>query len=77
MKTVRELIEELKELPQDMLVYVRGYEDSARDVETAEEIKVIRDYNKGSTWQQEHMIIEEYETQCFDTEKMETGIVIW
>ena len=42
--TVAELIEKLKEYPQDIRVVVRGYEDGVDDVERAEEIEIYLNY---------------------------------
>jgi hypothetical protein len=43
LKTVAELIEELKLLPQDMLVYIEGYNGGVDDISELHFIKVERD----------------------------------
>jgi hypothetical protein len=43
--TVAELIEKLKEYPQDLRVVVRGYEGGVSDVGDFEEIEILLDYN--------------------------------
>lgn len=45
MTTVKELIEILKEFPEDTLICISGYEGGYRDIENAEEVKVILNVN--------------------------------
>ena len=42
--TVAELIEKLKEYPQDLRVVVRGYEGGVNDVSDFEEFEILLDY---------------------------------
>ena len=42
--TVAELIEKLKEYPQDLRVVVRGYEGGVDDVSHFEELEILLDY---------------------------------
>jgi hypothetical protein len=42
--TVAELIEKLKEYPQDLRVVVRGYEGGVNDVSHFEELEILLDY---------------------------------
>jgi hypothetical protein len=42
--TVAELIEKLKEYPQDLRVVVRGYEMGVNDVSHFEELEILLDY---------------------------------
>jgi hypothetical protein len=42
--TVAELIEKLKEYPQDLRVVVRGYEGGVNDVNHFEELEILLDY---------------------------------
>jgi len=43
--TVAELIEKLKEYPQDLRVVVRGYEGGINDVSHFKELEILLDYN--------------------------------
>ena len=42
--TVAELIEKLKEYPQDLRVVVRGYEGGVNDVSDFKEFEILLDY---------------------------------
>jgi hypothetical protein len=43
--TISELIEKLKEYPQDLRVVVRGYEDGLNDVVGFKEMEIYLNYN--------------------------------
>jgi len=43
---VGQLIEQLKNYPQDLRVVVRGYEGGYNDVDTFENLKLVLDYNR-------------------------------
>jgi len=45
---VGQLIEQLKNYPQDLRVVVRGYEGGYNDVDTFENLKIVLDYH--SAW---------------------------
>ena len=45
---VGQLIEQLKNYPQDLRVVVRGYEGGYNDVDTFEKLKIVLDYH--SAW---------------------------
>ena len=45
---VGQLIEQLKNYPQDLRVVVRGYEGGYNDVDTFENLKLVLDYH--SAW---------------------------
>ena len=45
--TIAELIEKLKEYPQDTRVVTRGYEGGVDDVDFVEETEIYLNYNKG------------------------------
>jgi len=44
--TVAQLIESLKNYPSDLPVVVSGYEGGYNDVDSFENIKIVRDFNK-------------------------------
>lgn len=44
--TVAQLIESLKNYPPDLPVVVSGYEGGYNDVDSFENIKIVRDFNK-------------------------------
>jgi len=46
--TVAALIEKLKEMPQDAMVVVRGYEDGVDEVDCIKECEVLTDYYEES-----------------------------
>ena len=48
--TVAELIEKLKEYPQDLRVVVRGYEEGVDDVGSLEEINILLNYYGEDQW---------------------------
>lgn len=57
MKTVAELIEELKLLPQDALVYGRGYDGGIEDIKVVIAVNVMRDAER--SWRGTHEYIDE------------------
>ena len=48
--TIAELIEKLKEYPQDLRVVVRGYEAGVDDVGSLEEINILLNYYGKDQW---------------------------
>jgi hypothetical protein len=58
MKTVAELIEELKLLPQEALVYGRGYEGGLEDIAEVLLVNVVRDVNKKEYWRGKHEYVD-------------------
>lgn len=48
--TIAELIEKLKEYPQDLRVVVRGYEGGVNDVDRLEELDILLNYYEGELY---------------------------
>jgi len=57
--TIAELIEKLKEYPQDLRVVVRGYEGGVDDVSCFEEMEIYLNYNS-SWWYGKHEEVDPY-----------------
>lgn len=72
--TIAELIEKLKEYPQDTRVVTRGYEGGVDDVEFVEETEIYLNYNKGVWYYGPH---EEVESKAFNYDEFEKVSAIY
>jgi hypothetical protein len=70
MKTVKQLIAELSEYPEDMIVVTNGYEGGFRDIREPEELVLVLDYYRGCWWMGPHEEVEEYHTGISDARKV-------
>ena len=69
MKTVKQLITELSEYPEDMIVVTNGYEGGFRDIREPEELVLVLDYYR-DWWVGPHAEVEEYHTGISDARKV-------
>ena len=71
---IAELIEKLKEYPQDTRVVTRGFEGGVDDVDFVEETEIYLNYNKGDWHKRPH---EEVKSKACNYNKFEKVSAIY